>query len=79
MVNADGVPWCDTCDRFYNPNTLAADGTCSTCGQFVAEPPSSIEDSAARAPWHFKALIGVTAVYLAYRLLQGVVWVAQQL
>lgn len=32
------MPWCTTCDRFYNPNTLRPDGTCPTCGRQVADP-----------------------------------------
>ncbi len=31
------------------------------------------------APWHFKVLIGATAVYLGYRALQGIGWVAHHL
>ena len=76
------MPWCDTCDRFYNPNTLRSDGSCPTCGRVVA-PAMGDVDVAERAdigaPWHFKLLIAVTAVYLGYRLFQGIVWVAQHL
>lgn len=80
MRDADGVPWCHTCDRFYNPNSLHADGTCPTCGQQVAtEAELADDEAAARAPWHFKALVGVTAVYLGYRAMQGIVWVGQHL
>jgi hypothetical protein len=76
------VPWCDTCDRFYNPNTLQPDGTCPTCGRVVA--PASDDAEAAEvtdhgAPWHFKLLIAVTAVYLSWRLFQGIFWVADHL
>ena len=28
------------------------------------------------APWHFKVLVGGVSVYLAYRLVQGIGWVA---
>jgi hypothetical protein len=73
------VPWCDTCDRFYNPNSLAADGTCPTCGRTVGDPAESAEASTTGAPWHFKLLIGVTTVYLGYRLFQGIFWVAHHL
>lgn len=76
------MPWCETCDRFYNPNTLEADGTCPTCGRQVAAPVeavSSEEPSSSGAPWHFKLLIAVTAVYLSYRLFQGIVWVGHHL
>jgi hypothetical protein len=73
------VPWCDTCDRFYNPNSLAADGSCPTCGRQVGEVATSVEQDPSRAPWHFKMLIAVTAVYLGYRLFQGIFWVAHHL
>lgn len=71
------MPWCDTCDRFYNPNTLAVDGSCPTCRRVIAEAPAA--EAGSRAPWHFKVLIAITVVYLGYRLLQGLAWVAQQL
>ena len=78
------MPWCHECDRFYNPNSLRPDGTCPTCGRLVAEPgapeaetPADGGDSS--APWHFKVLIAVTAVYLGYRLLQGLSCVGHHL
>jgi hypothetical protein len=77
------VPWCDTCDRFYNPNTLRADGTCPTCGRQVGEaaldPPGEHRAERDRAPWHFKLLVAATAAYLGWRLVEGVVWVAEHL
>lgn len=73
------MPWCDTCDRFYNPNTLAADGTCPTCGRAVAEPDVPDEERSGGSPWHFKVLIAITTVYLGYRLFQGIFWVAHHL
>ena len=33
------MPWCETCSRFYNPNSPGPDGSCPTCGRVVAEPP----------------------------------------
>ncbi len=32
------MPWCDRCDRFLSPNTVADDGTCPSCGSHVAKP-----------------------------------------
>ena len=32
-----------------------------------------------KTPWHFKLLVAITTVYLTYRLIQGLVWVAHQL
>lgn len=83
------VPWCDGCDRFYNPNTLRPDGTCPTCGRQVAAPgpPSTARGAPApeapperdRAPWHFKVLVAATAAYLGWRLVEGLIWVAERL
>ena len=78
------MPHCDTCDRFYNPNSLTADGRCPTCGRQVAEeaeakPEKLRKFSDEPAPWHFKVLVGITAVYLSYRAFQGVEWVLHQL
>ncbi len=70
------MPWCDTCDRFYNPNSLQPDGTCPTCGRGVAEPAQVADAEPPGAPWHFKLLVAATVIYLAWRLLQGVSWLA---
>lgn len=83
------MPWCATCDRFYNPNTLRADGTCPTCGRQVADPA---EGAAAEgepeklrrfsdepAPWHFKVLLVGIIGYLGWRLVQGLGWVVHHL
>lgn len=77
--DAEDVPWCDTCDRFYNPNTLRPDGTCPACGRTVSSTEPVTDSAPAAAPWHFKLLLAATAVYLGYRLFQGVLWVAHQL
>jgi hypothetical protein len=78
------MPWCETCSRFLNPNSLRADGTCPTCGRVVAEPSDKPAGAGAgggagaereRAPWHFKLLIAVTIVYLTWRIIQMIGWV----
>ena len=78
------MPWCTDCDRFYNPNTLNADGTCPTCGRQVGDdaeagaPPEKLRKfNDEGAPWHFKVLVAITGVYLSYRAFQLVGWVAQ--
>lgn len=73
------MPWCDGCDRFYNPNTLHADGTCPQCGRQVAPPPEEAKADQSGAPWHFKVLVAATAAYLSWRLVEGVIWVAEHL
>jgi hypothetical protein len=76
------MPWCTDCDRFYNPNTLAADGRCPDghpVGDVEEQPEKLRRFSDEPAPWHFKVLIGATAVYLGFRALQGIGWVADHL
>jgi hypothetical protein len=91
------VPWCERCDRFLNPNTVQADGTCPGCGRSVEAPPGSASargsgsdteaelasvgvetDEDVKAPWHFWVMIAAAAIYLGWRLLEGVWWLIQQ-
>lgn len=72
------MPHCDTCDRFYNPNSLGADGTCPGCGRQLGDP-GDVATTATGAPWHFKVLLAIIIVYLSWRLIQGIFWVAHQL
>lgn len=65
------MPWCEDCNRFWNPPSMGQGGECPTCGRVIAPPQ--------KAPWHFKVLLGGTAVYLAYRAYQGVAWLAHHL
>jgi hypothetical protein len=64
------MPWCDTCSRYYNPNSMPVDGSCPQCGKQIAEP----QDVPSRAPWHFKVLIVAAAIYLGWRFVQGIQW-----
>jgi hypothetical protein len=63
------VPWCEPCGRFYNPNTLTDDGKCPSEHQ-VGDPAR--DDT--KVPWHFWLLLAALAVYLGWRVIQGVVW-----
>jgi predicted RNA-binding Zn-ribbon protein involved in translation (DUF1610 family) len=69
------MPWCETCSRFLNPNTLEPDGTCPTCGRKVAEPATEQAARRQKAPWHFKLLVLATVIYLGWRLVQLIEWV----
>jgi hypothetical protein len=69
------MPWCETCSRFLNPNTLHADGTCPACGRQVAEPGSPQAATRQKAPWHFKLLVLATVVYLGWRFFEVIEWV----
>ena len=85
------MPWCLHCDRYLTPSTVRADGTCPSCGQLVdagkaraprgaavtrrASGADAAHEEAAPVPWHLKVLLLALAIYLAYRLFQGVAWV----
>ena len=67
------MPWCDDCDRYWSPNALAPDGSCPRCGEVVADqPPQQGEDDDGGWPWHFWLLVGLTAAYLVWRVIQGI-------
>lgn len=63
------MPWCEDCARYWSPNSLPPDGSCPSCGRVIAEAPES-----ARVPWHFWVLVVAVAVYLGWRVVQGVQW-----
>jgi hypothetical protein len=73
------MPWCDHCSKFWNPTSVEADGACPSCGRPVAPRGATVtaddldlkklagED--AKAPWHFKLLIVLVVLYLAWRII----------
>jgi len=70
------MPWCETCSRFLNPNSLDPDGSCPTCGRVVAEPKAAAEgEEATKAPWHFKLLLVLVVAYLTWRTIQIIGWI----
>ena len=70
MLGARLMPWCDDCSKFWNPNSMPADGTCPTCGRKLAASSAPAAASGAdprkvdlkelageeQMPWHFKLL-----------------------
>ena len=60
------MPWCESCEKYWNPPSMPPGGDCPTCGRAIATPQ--------RAPWHFKLLLAATTVYLGWRLVQGIAW-----
>jgi len=60
------VPWCEVCDRMVEDDEVAEDGTCPRCGDQV--------EGRRTVPWHLKAMIAITAVYLGWRAFQGITW-----
>lgn len=77
------MPWCADCDRFLSPPTVREDGTCPTCGKPVevgayADAAAESAEENPPVPFHLKALGAATVIYLGYRALQGVSWVAHK-
>jgi len=70
---------------------MRPDGSCPTCGQVLearkpfrpaVAPPRPSDEPAGRsskAPWHFKLMLSVLVVYLAWRGVQGIEWVAHHI
>ena len=47
------MPWCDDCQKFWNPNSMPDNGECPTCQREVAELAAvtqALADEAAEAP-----------------------------
>ncbi len=41
--------------------------------------PDEEEQEDLRVPWSFRLVVVLTVIYLAYRLVQGVVWVIERI
>jgi hypothetical protein len=75
------MPWCDECSQWFSPNALTAEGHCPKCGRALAKPgpADALLDPDApppKAPWHFWVLVAAIVIYLGWRLIQGVGWIA---
>lgn len=75
------MPWCEPCERFYNPNTLTAQGSCPECGEDVGPAGVGAQAMAGQAatgratktdrvPWHFKLLVVAAGGYVGWRIIQ---------
>ncbi len=74
------MPWCEDCDRFLSPSTVTRDGACPTCGHPVevgdVARATGEEEPLPPVPWHLKLLAVAVLVYLLYRLVQLIGWIA---
>lgn len=79
------MPWCEECAKYWTPSAMNEDGTCPACGHSVqAQQPITAKNidlrklaagadgnpDDAKAPWHFKLLMVMLAVYLSWRVVQ---------
>jgi hypothetical protein len=68
------MPFCEDCAKFWSPNSMPPTGKCPTCGLQIASPQEVVEATEYRAPWHFKLMIVLAALYLGWRAVQMVQW-----
>ncbi len=78
------MPWCDSCGRYFGKESLTPSGNCPTCGSKLDRPGPADEPAAEGAPgkgipWHFWILVAALAIYLGWRLAQGVGWLVHHL
>jgi hypothetical protein len=80
------MPWCEDCARYFAPSAMNPDGTCPTCGRTIETPKPRItarnldlkklaagadgDVDDVKAPWHFKLLMVLLALYLGWRIVQ---------
>ena len=69
------MPWCDSCDEYRAPNALTTDGQCAVCEGDV-DTADLKSPNPTKAPWHFWLMVIALVVYLGWRLIEGVVWLA---
>jgi hypothetical protein len=80
------MPWCDDCSKYWTYSSLNPDGSCPKCGRVVATPERPVNSDTidlhemagdkAKVPWHFKLMVVALAIYLTYRFVQIIVWIA---
>lgn len=70
--------FCQSCNKWREPNALMPDGSCPRCGNQLDEhAPDTADDASAEAqqavkiPWHFWVMVAATALYLGWRVVQG--------
>lgn len=76
------MPFCEPCNKWRAPNALLVDGTCPRCGNQVVpadEIAASADEAAAaqvanKIPWHFWLMVAAAAIYLGWRVIQGIEW-----
>jgi PHP family Zn ribbon phosphoesterase len=74
------MPWCEPCSRYFAPSALTRAGKCPSCGKAIdvslrnsQTRLSSLRElskaSGEKAPWHFRLLMTMLVLYLAWRLI----------
>ena len=71
------MPWCDSCDVYLAPNSVAVDGSCPTCHSEVDTADANNEPTA-KVPWHFWVVVVALVAYLGWRLVAGIAWLLER-
>lgn len=75
--------FCEPCNKWRKPSSLMPDGTCPKCRTQLDDPVAIAEAKqvvaqaradAPRIPWHFWVMVGATAIYLGWRVVQAIDW-----
>ena len=70
------MPWCNDCEKYYAPSAMTTAGHCPACdADLLAPDPEPDSDVATdhddeKVPWHFKLMVVLLVVYLAWRCWQ---------
>lgn len=73
--------FCESCNKWRKPSALMPDGSCPKCRAQLDDPEAiaDAQEAAAEAranapkiPWHFWVMVAATAIYLGWRVIQGV-------
>ena len=65
------VPWCESCDSYFTPTSVDADGACPTCGDRLESAPDA-DHTPPKTPWHFWVGVVAAGGYLIWRAFEGV-------
>ena len=65
------VPWCESCDSYFTPTSVDADGACPTCGDRLESAPDD-GHTPVKTPWHFWVGMVAAGGYLIWRAFEGV-------
>ena len=69
------MPFCEDCAKFWSPNTMPITGKCPSCGLQIATPQEVEEAREYKAPWHFKLMVILAALYVGFRIIQMITWI----
>ncbi|HEC08468.1 MAG TPA: hypothetical protein ENI86_02740 [Acidimicrobiales bacterium] len=72
---------CESCGSYLTPTSVGPDRRCPRCGSeaVITDGDPVGSDAGSRTPWHFVVLVSLVALYLGWRLIQAVVWLARTL